>query len=108
MLTAGALLCFGVYSRQFAPILAGLILGGFAYGGSSSSYAASVKNTFGSKHYSQNFAFANISMGCAAILESTSGTVLDMGGYISVVAIVAVLAVAAVILSLTASKIELK
>lgn len=108
MLIAGLLLCLGVYSVSFTPILAGLIFGGFAYGGSSSSYVASLKNTFGAKHYSQNFAFANISMGCAALFESASGTVLDMGGYLPIVAIVAVLAVLALALSLPAGKTELE
>lgn len=80
MLAAGGLLCLGVWSGVYVLIFIGLLLGGFAYGGSSSSYAAGIKNTFGSKYYSQNFAFSNIAMGCAALLEATSGTVYDLRG----------------------------
>lgn len=102
MLIAGALLCFGTVNGLFALIFCGLLLGGFAYGGSSSTYAASVKNCFGSKYYTQNFAVSNIAMGCAALLESVSGTLLDASGtYTSVMLMVTALAATALTCALT-------
>lgn len=108
MLFAGALLCFGTYSGVFTTIFIGLLIAGFAYGGSSSSYAASIKNRFGSKHYTQTFAVSNLAMGCAALLESTSGAVLDASGsFFFVVLIVLILALAAFVLSLFTKKASL-
>lgn len=108
MLSAGALLCLGVSSGAYALILAGLLLGGFSYGGSSSSYAAGIKNTFGPKYYSQNFAFSNIAMGCAALLEATSGTVYDRSGsYLPVMLMVAGLAAIALLVALAPRKAQL-
>ncbi len=101
MTLAACALCLGTGKGSFAAIFAGLLVGGFAYGGSSSSYAASIKNRFGSRFYSQNFAVSNLAMGCAALLESTSGTVLDRtGSYLSVMLMVLGLALAASVLSL--------
>jgi len=101
MIFASVLLCFGVSGGAYPLILAGLLVGGFSYGGSSSSYAAAVKNRFGAKFYTQNFAVSNLAMGCAALLESVSGTLLDAsGGYMAVILMVAALAVAAFVLSL--------
>jgi OFA family oxalate/formate antiporter-like MFS transporter len=102
---AAALLCAGVGLGRFGLILPGLLLGGYAYGGSSSSYAAAIKNQFGTKYYTQTFAVSNLAMGCAALLESTSGSVLDLtGSYSPVMGMVLALAVAALILSLPAAK----
>lgn len=101
MLLAGVLLCLGIVKTIFGVIFVGLILGGFAYGGSSSAYSASIKNCFGSKYYSQTFAVSNLAMGCAALLESTSGVVLDLsGGYLWVMLMVLVLAVVALLAAL--------
>lgn len=101
MLIAGAALVFGSARGLWAPIFAGLLLGGFAYGGSSSTYAAAVKNSFGTRYYAQTFAVSNLAMGCAALLESVSGTVLDRSGsYVPVMAMVLFLALAAALLSL--------
>jgi predicted MFS family arabinose efflux permease len=102
---AAVLLCAGTWLGRFGFILPGLLLGGFAYGGSSSSYAAAVKNQFGAKYYTQNFAVSNLAIGCAALLESGSGTVLDItGSYFSVMLMVAVLTILALILSILAGK----
>ena len=105
MLGAAALLVFGTSAGGYAPILAGLLLGGFAYGGSSSTYSASVKNEFGPKYYFGTFAVSNLAMGCAALLESVSGRVLDMSGsYCAVMTMVLILAAAAVVLALAARR----
>lgn len=105
MVGAGILLCLGVATATYPLIFIGLILGGFAYGGSSSSFAASVKNRFGTKFYTQNFAISNLAIGCAALLESTSGSVLDAtGGYGMVMLMVPVLAGIALVLAVTAGK----
>lgn len=102
---AAVLLCAGTWLGRFGFILPGILLGGFAYGGSSSSYAAAVKNQFGAKYYTQNFAVSNLAIGCAALLESGSGTVLDItGSYFSVMLMVAVLTILALILSILAGK----
>ena len=106
MLLAAALLILGVCAGQFLFLLLGLLLGGFSYGGSSSSYAASIKNQFGTKYYTQNFALSNLSVGIAALLESTSGTVLDISGsYLPVMVMVAVLAILAALLALIFGKL---
>ena len=105
MVGAGILLCLGVATATYPLIFIGLIPGGFAYGGSSSSFAASVKNRFGTKFYTQNFAISNLAIGCAALLESTSGSVLDAtGGYGMVMLMVPVLAGIALVLAVTAGK----
>lgn len=108
MIAGGVLLCIGTLGGGTALIFAGLLLGGFAYGGSSSSYAASIKNRFGSRYYTQNFAVSNLAMGCAALLESTSGSVLDASGsYFVVMLIVLILAVLAFVISLFTGKAKL-
>ncbi|MCD7768703.1 MAG: MFS transporter, partial [Oscillospiraceae bacterium] len=105
MTIAGGALCVGTLSQSYPVIFVGLLLGGFAYGGSSSSYAAAIKNSFGEKYYAQNFAVSNIAMGCAALLESTSGTVLDMfGSYSAVMTIVLILALIALLFALIGQK----
>ncbi len=105
MLFAAVLLCLGVSTGFYPLLLIGLLIGGFSYGGSSSSYAATVKNRFGSKFYSQNFAISNLAMGVSALLESVSGTLLDIsGGYMAVMIMVLVLAISALILSLLSKK----
>ncbi len=91
MMSAAALMLLGGTSTgSFVLIFAALMLGGFAYGGSSSSYAGAVKNSFGGKFYVQNFAISNIAMGIAAILEACSGLVLDIFGTYSAVAIMVI------------------
>ena len=108
MLVGGALLCLGTSNAVVQMIFVGLLIGGFAYGGSSSSYAAAVKNRFGSRYYTQNFAVSNLAMGCAALLESTSGTVLDASGsYVTVMLLVLILAALALVLSLFAGRVKL-
>ncbi|MBR4954228.1 MAG: MFS transporter [Oscillospiraceae bacterium] len=108
MTVAGAVMCAGTLTGTFPAIFVGLLIAGFAYGGSSSSYAATVKNRFGNKFYSQTFAVSNLAMGCAALLESTSGSVLDAtGSYFSVVLMVFILAAAALILSLFTRRAKL-
>lgn len=108
MLLAAGLLCVGIFTDVYLPVFIGLILGGFAYGGSSSSYAASVKNCYGTKYYTQNFAISNLAMGCAALLESTSGTVLDVsGGYFMVVLMVLGFAAIACMMALLTHRVRL-
>ena len=108
MIIAAVLLCTGVRSARYILIFIGLVIGGFSYGGSSSSYAASVKNRFGAKFYTQNFAFSNLAVGIAALLESTSGSILDVtGGYLMVMLMVLGLAAIAFILSLFTKKAKL-
>ena len=105
MILAGVLLCAGTFYGAVSLIFPGLLIGGFAYGGSSSSYAVTVKNRFGSKYYTQNFAVSNLAMGCAALLESTSGVLLDAcGSYFAVMLMVSALALIAAIMSLFSSK----
>ena len=105
MILAGLLLVSGVSFSRYILIFVGLLLGGFAYGGSTSSYTATVKNRFGSRWYSQNFAVSNLAMGCAALLESTSGSVLDAsGGYRMVMLMVLCLACLSMIFSLLAKR----
>ncbi|MGN1001784.1 MAG: MFS transporter [Oscillospiraceae bacterium] len=109
MIGAAALLCLGVFRGVYPLIFAGLLLGGFAYGGSSSSYAAAVKNQFGARFYTQNFAVSNLAMGCAALLEATSGTFLDISGtYLSVTLMVLALAGAALAASVFAGKAKIR
>lgn len=108
MITAGALLCFGVAGGTYGLILVGLLLGGFAYGGSSSSYAAAIKNRFGPKYYALNFSISSLDIGIAALLESGSGTLLDVtGGYLAVMLMVLALAVSALLLSLFSKKAKI-
>ena len=99
MLLAGLLLLAGDRLGAFPLLLAGLLLGGLAYGGSSSSYSASVKNLFGPRYYTQNFGISNIAMGCAALIESLSGFLLDLGGgsYTGVILMVAALTLPALL-----------
>lgn len=108
MILAGVILCVGTFFGILPMVSAGLLLGGFAYGGSSSSYAATIKNRFGSKYYTQNFAVSNLAMGCAALLESTSGTVLDASGsYFVVMLMVLALAVIAILAAFFARKAKI-
>ena len=102
MLAAGALLLLGDRMDCYPLLLAGLLLGGLAYGGSSSSYSASVKNIFGPKHYAKNFGISNIAMGCAALIESVSGFLVDAGGgsYTAVLWMVLLLSLPAIACSL--------
>ena len=102
MLAAGALLLLGDRMDHYPLLLAGLLLGGLAYGGSSSSYSASVKNIFGPKHYAKNFGISNIAMGCAALIESASGFLVDAGGgsYTGVLWMVLLLSLPAIACSL--------
>ena len=102
MLAAGALLLLGDRMDCYPLLLAGLLLGGLAYGGSSSSYSASVKNIFGPRHYAKNFGISNIAMGCAALIESVSGFLVDAGGgsYTAVLWMVLLLSLPAIACSL--------
>ena len=102
MLAAGALLLLGDRMDCYPLLLAGLLLGGLAYGGARSSYSASVKNIFGPKHYAKNFGISNIAMGCAALIESASGFLVDAGGgsYTGVLWMVLLLSLPAIACSL--------
>lgn len=105
MIAAGVLLCAGVSGGTYGLIFAGLLIGGFSYGGSSSSYAAAIKNRFGAKFYTQNFAISNLAMGIAALLEATSGSLLDAsGGYLAVMLMVLSLGGLAIILAAFAKR----
>ena len=107
MLAAGALLLLGDRMDCYPLLLAGLLLGGLAYGGSSSSYSASVKNIFGPKHYAKNFGISNIAMGCAALIESVSGFLVDAGGgsYTAVLWMVLLLSLPAIACSLAGGRV---
>ena len=102
MLAAGALLLLGDRMDHYPLLLAGLLLGGLAYGGSSSSYSASVKNIFGPRYYAKNFGISNIAIGCAALIESASGFLVDAGGgsYTGVLWMVLLLSLPAIACSL--------
>ena len=102
MLAAGALLLLGDRMDCYPLLLAGLLLGGLAYGGSSSSYSASVKNIFGPRYYAKNFGISNIAIGCAALIESASGFLVDAGGgsYTGVLWMVLLLSLPAIACSL--------
>lgn len=86
MLFGGGLLVTGHFMNCFPVILVGILLVGFAYGGSNSTYPASIQNHFGLKHYSENFGLANLSIGIASLIESFSGNILDSfnGNYLSI------------------------
>lgn len=86
MLLGGGLLVTGHFMNCFPVILVGILLVGFAYGGSNSTYPASIQNHFGAKHYRENFGLANLSIGIASLIESFSGNILDSfgGNYLSI------------------------
>ena len=106
MCLAGMLLLLGDRTALQPLLLAGLLVGGLAYGGSSSSYSAAVKNIFGPKYYARNFGISNIAMGLAAIIESASGFLLDAGGgsYTGVLLMVFLLSIPAIVCSLLMTK----
>lgn len=86
MTLAGVSLVIGHFSDIKVVLLIGILLTGFAYGGSNSTYPAMIKNRFGAKHYTENFGFANLAIGAASFIESASGTALDAAGgnYLSI------------------------
>lgn len=94
---AGGVLLTGCRNGALGWIVAGLLLGGLGYGGSSSTYSASIRNEFGALHFSRNFGISNIAMGCAAVLEPLSGFLLDRtgGDYTAVAAMVLLFALPA-------------
>ena len=103
MLVAGIILLCGHYSASFPVILVGILLTGYAYGGSNSTFPAIIKTTFGAKYYTENFGLCNIAIGIAAFIESTSGHVLDSAGYIGVMTMMTGIALPSVICSILVS-----
>lgn len=69
----------GLYNIT-AAIIIGLIFGGMAYGGSSSTYTAAIKLVFGEKYFSANFGYSNFSLAFGALISTFSGNVLDASG----------------------------
>lgn len=90
----------GAGISSWALIVAALLPGGFAYGGSSISYSAGIKNAFGPRHYTQNFALSQLAMGVAALFESASGEVYDLfGSYLSVGVMMLIFAAIALVMA---------
>lgn len=110
LITASALLLIlgGRYGVTIAIIL-GLVLGGMAYGGSSSTYAAAIKLVYGQKHFSANFGFSNFSLAFGAVISTCSGYVLDLSGgsYNSIFLMIAGLLVPIVACSIAFQRIDL-
>ncbi|HHU22873.1 MAG TPA: OFA family MFS transporter [Clostridiales bacterium] len=105
MLAVASALCLifgGIYKITVAIIL-GLIFGGMAYGGSSSTYAASTRLIFGEKYFSANFGYTNFSLVLGALISTFSGKILDMfgGNYNSIFVMVIILLVPTLFCALT-------
>lgn len=74
-------LLFASKTESVVLMFAGLILTGIAYGGSISLNAGVTKSVFGARHYSQNFALANLSGPPAAFLGPViAGALQDRAG----------------------------
>ncbi|MCD8377049.1 MAG: hypothetical protein LUD69_08905 [Oscillospiraceae bacterium] len=109
MLTVGltmtlsiALLVVGGLLSSPVLIVIGLVVGGLAYGGSSTTDSASIKRVFGGRHYSVNYGIANLSMALGAGISSFSGIVLDSFNlnYMSIIIMAAILVVPVVVCSI--------
>lgn len=103
LLLAGGLLASPVL------IVLGLIVGGLAYGGSSTTDSASIKRVFGGRHYSVNYGIANLSMALGAGISSFSGIVLDSfdKNYMSILIMSAILVIPVIICSIGMTKVKM-
>ncbi|MCD8211783.1 MAG: MFS transporter [Oscillospiraceae bacterium] len=103
LLAAGGLLASPVL------IIIGLMVGGLAYGGSSTTDSASIKRVFGGRHYSVNYGIANISMAIGAGISSLSGIVLDAfgGNYLSIIVMTAILVIPVIICSIGMTRVRM-
>ena len=100
-LSIALLVAGGLLSSPVLVVLA-LVVGGLAYGGSSTTDSASIKRVFGGRHYSVNYGIANLSMALGAGISSFSGIVLDAFGkdYMSIIIMSAILVVPVIICSI--------
>ncbi len=100
-LSIALLVVGGLLSSPVLIVLA-LVVGGLAYGGSSTTDSASIKRVFGGRHYSVNYGIANLSMALGAAISSFSGIVLDAAGkdYMSIIVMCAILVIPVIICSI--------
>lgn len=100
-LTAGILLCIGGTTGQILLVIAGLALAGSGYGGDPTIASAVVRDTYGRKYYSVNFAIVNLTMIPSSIIGPLISSRLierSNGGYDSTFFFAVILALAALVL----------
>ena len=74
---AGALLIAALMTGNFMFIIAGFVVGGFAYGGVTPTNSAIISDFFGRKNFSLNFSFINTNLIIASFASTIAGKLYD-------------------------------
>lgn len=74
---AGIILWLALSSNAFALIVAGFIVGGFAYGGVTPTNSAIISDFFGRTHYPLNFSIINTNLLIASFASTIAGNLRD-------------------------------
>lgn len=74
---AGALLIAALMTGNFMFIIAGFVVGGFAYGGVTPTNSAIISDFFGRKNFSLNFSFVNTNLIIASFASTIAGKLYD-------------------------------
>lgn len=77
---ACAILILALVSGQFAFIVIGFIVGGFAYGGVTPTNSAIISDFFGRTYYSLNFSLINTNLLIASFASTVAGKLYDASG----------------------------
>ncbi len=77
---ASAILILALVSGQFAFIVIGFIVGGFAYGGVTPTNSAIISDFFGRTYYSLNFSLINTNLLIASFASTIAGKLYDASG----------------------------
>ena len=79
-IVACAILILALVSGQFAFIVIGFIVGGFAYGGVTPTNSAIISDFFGRTYYSLNFSLINTNLLIASFASTVAGKLYDASG----------------------------
>ena len=77
---AAAILIAAIKSGSFALVIAGFIVGGFAYGGVTPTNSAIISDFFGRKNYPVNFSIINTNLIIASFASTIAGKLYDSSG----------------------------
>lgn len=79
-IAASVILIIALMTGQFAFIVIGFIVGGFAYGGVTPTNSAIISDFFGRTYYSLNFSLINTNLLIASFASTVAGKLYDASG----------------------------
>ena len=92
---ASLILIGALMSGQFVLVVAGFVIGGFAYGGVTPTNSAIISDFFGRTHFPMNFSLINTNLLIASFASTIAGKLFDMSqSYMSTIFMMIGLAVA--------------